>query len=354
MPPRTTRKRAEKSTKQELIETLEPVTQELLEASEASLNPERRLEERRSQEAVQVASSLATEEIDRGIGELKAAIGKALNGVAEQIAAESAKFRSLQIAITSKEKELQELYGIEKSAASLAALIEAQNLRRQQFDDEMARMRAELSSEVESTRNEWEREYKQHEMETRERDAAEKKARDREKEEFLYTFKREQQSMRDQLNDEKKKLEQELQSTRETALKDLVDREKVLAVKEAAVAALEAKVNSFPQELESTVTKAVEEATARIQLESKNREELLTKDFTGQKSVLATRIELLEKAGKEQAEQIASLSRQLETAYQKVQEIAEKAIEGSAQSKALSDLQKVLREQVRKASSEKA
>jgi len=35
-------------------------------------------------------------------------------------------------------RELQELYGIEKSAATLAALIESQNRRQQQFEDEIA------------------------------------------------------------------------------------------------------------------------------------------------------------------------------------------------------------------------
>jgi hypothetical protein len=102
------------------------------------------------------------------------------------------------------------------------------------------------------------------------------------------------------------------------------------------------------------VTKAVQEATDRLKLEAKNREELLRKDAEGQKNVLTTKIESLEKTVKELADQNGKLSRQLETAYQKVQEIAEKAIEGSAQAKAYSELQKVLADQGRKAAAEKA
>jgi hypothetical protein len=47
------------------------------------------------------------------------------------------------------------------------------------------------------------------------------------------------------------------------------------------------------------------------------------------------------------------LAGQLEAAYQKVQEIAEKAIEGSSQAKSLADLQKLLAEQGRKSPAEK-
>ena len=348
------RKRSEKSTKQELLDTLQPLAAELEEARASELNPERQLEERRSREAVKVAEDIATADIDQSIGTLKSTIGKALGEIAERFAAEGARFRGLQAAIASKEKELQELYGIEKAAASLAALIESQNQRRQQFESEMIKVKDELTAEIEATRTAWEQEKKQREAEMKDREAADKKARDRDKEEFAYAFKRDQQALRDQMADEKKKLEQEILTRRETGLRDLTEREKAVAVKEAELAALQARAAEFPKELESSVAKAVLDATERIKQEAKSREELLRKDFEGQKNVLSTRIEALERAVKDLTEQNAKLARQAETAYQKVQEIAEKAIEGSAQTKAYGELQKVLSEQSRRQSSEKA
>jgi predicted ribosome quality control (RQC) complex YloA/Tae2 family protein len=117
---------------------------------------------------------------------------------------------------------------------------------------------------------------------------------------------------------------------------------------------LEAKVAAFPQELETSVARAVQEVSERLKLEAKNREDLLRKGFEGQTNVLSTKIESLEKTLKEVSDQNNRLSRQLETAYQKVQEIAEKAIEGSAQSKAFGELQRLLAEQGRKPAPEKA
>lgn len=50
----------------------------------------------------------------------------------------------------------------------------------------------------------------------------------------------------------------------------------------------------------------------------------------------------------------AKLAQQLEAAYQKVQEIAEKTVEGSSQAKSLADLQRLLIEQGRKRNQDKS
>ena len=95
--------------------------------------------------------------------------------------------------------------------------------------------------------------------------------------------------------------------------------------------------------------KAVKEAADKLKLEAKNREDLLKKEFEGGRNVLTTQNESLEKTAKHLAEQNERLSKQLEAAYQKVQEIAEKTVESAGHSKSLADLQKLLVEQGRKA-----
>ena len=111
------------------------------------------------------------------------------------MATEVARFKVVQNAVEVKERELQELYDIDKAAASLAALIEAQNQKRRAFEAELTTQTDRLAREIETTRAEWEKEKKVRELETRERDAIEKKTREREKEEFAYLFKREQQKI---------------------------------------------------------------------------------------------------------------------------------------------------------------
>lgn len=348
------KKLSEKNTKQEMLDAYQILVRQLEEKRAAELNPEKRLQEKRAEEAVTVAAGLAPEGVERALGNLKADIGKSLAEIAERMASEVTRFKAIQKAVESKERELQELYGIEKAAASLAALIEAQNQKRREFEIELGRQKEELTREIETSRADWEKDKKNHEAELREREALEKKNREREKEEFAYLFKREQQTARDKLNDEKAGLEKEILAKRESAAKELAEREKAVAAQEKELTELKQKTAAFPKELESAVAKAVKEVTDRLILESKNREELLRKEFEGERNVSVVRIEALEKMAKDLSDQNGKLSRQLETAYQKVQEIAEKAIEGSSQAKSLADLQKLLAEQGRKTPAEKA
>jgi hypothetical protein len=355
MPEKTTptRKVSDKSTKQELLEACQTLTRQWEEKRAAELNPERRLQDRKAEEALKAAATVAPEGIDREIGNLKSEIGTMLGEVSDKLATEAARFKSLQQAVETKQRELQELYGIEKGASTLAALIEAQNLKRTEFETEMAQQREALTREINENRGEWEKERKAHEAELRERDAAEKKTRDREKEQFDYAFKRDQQGLRDKLADEKAALEKELKLRKETAEKDLTERERVLVEKETELNTLRAKAAAFPTELVAAVDKAAKEATDRLKLEAKNRDDLLQKQFEGERNVLTTRIEGLEKAVKDLAEQNGRVNKQLDAAYLKVQEIAEKTIESAGHAKMSADLQKLLVDQGRKASAEK-
>ena len=346
--PAPAKKLSDKNTKQEMLEAYQTLAKQLEEKRAAELAPERRVEEKRTEEALKVATAIDPEGIDRDIGALKAEIGKMLADISDRLAAESGKFRGIQKAVASKEKELQELYGIEKAAVSLAALIEAHNQKQTEFENRMTQEREELESEMEARRTDWEEEKKAHEAEVKERDAVEKKARDREREDFNYGFKRDQQAIKDKLNDEKTALEKEIRIKRETADKELAEREKAISERERELSELRTKAAAFPKELENAVNQAVKDISDRLRLEAKNREDLSRKEFEGERNVLTAKNEALEKSAKDLNAANMKLAQQLEAAYQKVQDIAEKTVEGTSQSKSLADLQKLLIEQSRK------
>lgn len=341
------------NTKQEMLEAYTAILKQLEVQREAELKPEKKLEEKKAKEVIQVAESLSSEGVAREISTLKIETGKTLAQISDRLEEEVNKFRAVQNAIVLKEKELQELYEIEKSAVALAALIESQNQKRQAFESEMADKKETLNQEIETLRAEREKEKIDYEAEIKERDIAEKKRRDREKEEYEYSFKREQKIAKDKFEDEKAKLEKEIQIKKEQMEKELKAREKVIAEHEEELNELRKKVASFPKEMETILSKAIKENTDRLNLDAKNREELVKKEFIGERNVLTTRIESLEKSVKEQNEQIAKLSQQLEKAYQQVQEIAVKTIEGSSTIKSFANLQQWVSEQTRKSPQEK-
>jgi hypothetical protein len=341
------------STKQEMLEAYQVVLKQLEAQREAELKPEKKLEEKKAKEVIQVAESLSSEGIARETSNLKIETGKMLAQISDRLEEEIGKFKAIQNAIVLKEKELQELYEIEKSAVTLAALIESQNQKRQAFELEMAEKKEALSQEIEALRAQREQEKKEYEEEIKERDMTEKKRREREKDDYEYSFKREQKLTKDKFEDEKSKLEKEIQIKKEQMESELKEREKVVAEKEEELNELRKKVSTFNKELETAVSKAIKETTDRLSLEAKNREELQKREFIGERNVLTTRIESLEKTVKEQSEQISKLSQQLEKAYQQVQEIAVKTIEGSSTIKSFANLQQWVTEQVRKSSQEK-
>jgi methyl-accepting chemotaxis protein len=123
--------------------------------------------------------------------------------------------------------------------------------------------------------------------------------------------------------------------------------------REEEIGELRKKVSAFPKEMETALAKAIKETTERLNLEAKNREELQKREFLGEKNVFTTRVDSLEKMVKEQSEQIAKLTQQLEKAYQQVQDIAVKTIEGSSTIKSFANLQQWIAEQARKSPQEK-
>jgi hypothetical protein len=341
-----------KNTKKEMLEAYNEVLQQLREKRAVELKPEKAIEEKRVEEAVEVTDSLSTEGIVQEVSALKLEIGGLLSQLSDRLEEEVGKYRQVRQAVEAKQKELQEIYEIEKSALSLAALIDAQRQKRQQTEAELAARKEELTREIETLRTEWEKEKQAHAAEIKERDSDERKRREREKEEYQYAFQREQQLAREQFEDEKARLEREITYRREQMERELADREKVVVEKETELNALREQASAFPKELDSAVKQAVKEAVQKVELEAKNREELLTKEFDGERNVLNTRIESLEKTVAEQNEQIAKLSQQVEKSYSQVQDIATKAIEGTSRSQSLTNLQQLMAEQARKQSPE--
>jgi len=334
------------NTKQEMMEAYQAAMKQLDEQKQLELKPEKKLEEKKARETVRVADSLSSEGVVQEISGLKIEIGKVLTQIGDKLEDEVGKFKAIQNAISLKEKELQELYEIEKSAMTLAALIEVQNQKKQQFETEMTVRKEDLDQAIQNLRFDWAKEKSEYEAQIKERDTAEKKKRDREKEEYEYGFKRQQQIAKDKYEDEKAKLEKEILLTKERMEGELTGREKIIAAKEEELNDLRKRVALFPKEMEASVGKAVKDTSERLNLESKNRAELLKKEFTGEKNVLTTRIESLDKTAKEQNAQIAALTQFLEKANQKVQEIAVKALESTSAQKSLSSLQQLLGEQL--------
>jgi len=269
-----------------------------------------------------------------------------LNELAERLEQESAKYAQVKAAVELAEAELREVYEIEKASDSLAALLEAHKQEREQFEREMVGQREKFEDEVathreafdyqvSTQREQWKKEKAEVDAATKEQDAAEKKRRQREQDEWRYQFERDKQMALEKHQDELAKLQREIQIRTEELEKVLAEREQAVAAAESELHSMRSRAQSFPAELDQAVSRAVEEVTVRLERERSYAIDLLQKEFGGERNVLNSRIESLQDTVAKQAEQIAKVSQQLEHSYRQVQDIALKAIEGSSMSRSL-------------------
>lgn len=338
---KTVKKLSATNTKQEMLDAYNDLLSQMEEKRETSATPEQKVVEKAVKQVVAAADALTTDGIIRDIGNLKGEVGKVLTNLSDRFEQEAGRYEAVKKAIAEKEKELAEIYEIQKAASSLSALIEAQNLKKEEFEADMAGHMETLTREIEETRAEWQKEKAQRAAEMKEQDAAEAKKRAREMEEFEYGLQRERQAAHDAFEkekagfaEEKERLEREIALRREQSDREFAEREHAIARQEQELADLHAQVAAFPKELETTIDREVKQAVDRVKSEAETRLILAAKESEGERNVYEARLAALEAKVKEQAEQVIRLTAQTEKAYTQVQDIAVKAVEGSAAAKA--------------------
>jgi hypothetical protein len=204
-----TKKLSTSNTKQEMLDAYSDLLKQMEEKREAEAPLEQKVAEKAVKEVVAVADSLTADSIFHDINGLKAEVGKMLTTLSDRREQEVGRYDAVKRAIAEKERELAEIYEIQKAASSLAALIEAQNQKKEEFEADMADRKGSLTSEIEEMRSDWQKEKGQRAAEQKEQDVVEARKRSREKEEYEYALQRERQSVKDAFEKEKAGLEEE-------------------------------------------------------------------------------------------------------------------------------------------------
>ena len=356
MAERATTKR--RPTRQAVADLVAEAEKKVAERRQSDAKPEERAEAKAVADAVAAADALSSDGVVRSIGELKSTITRTLTQLSERLEEEVGKYNQIRRAIDAKEAELKEIYEIQRTASTLQAMVETHQQKQDEFERGYQAEKEELEGEIQTARAERDAERKQHEQEIKERDTAEQKRRQRELDEYKYAFAREQQVARDQAADELAKVQKDLAERKEQAERQWEAREKSLAAREQDISSreqelveLRGRVASFAKDLQAAIDQAEARAGERLAEQHKAAQELLRRQLEGEKNVLAAKIAGLERTVAEQDEQITRLEQQAEKAYSQIQEIAVRAIEGSASSKQFASLQQLLAEQVRKSAS---
>lgn len=338
-----------KNTKKEMLDLIETLNYEIKNKEKENLNPEKIKQEAKQKSIVEDSDKIVDAALTTHIHQLKVSINKELTTLSDKLETEAGKYENLKSAIEIKEAELNEIYGVEKATVELVIILEAQKSAKNDFENEMHEKRerleneliekkVKLENEIRETKEQWEKEKTALQFIEKETKINIEKERKRENEEYVYQLKRRRQLEENKLTDELSKLEKELALKNDEFNKkyqeksiELNEREKDVTEREVKINELQDKVNSFPAELDTSIKSAVQEIKERLTTDFMQKEELLKKGFEGEINVLTAKISAFETLVKEQTKQIEKLNLQQEKAYEKVQDIANKAVSGAAE-----------------------
>jgi len=338
-----------KNTKKEMLDLIEKLKDEIKNKEKENLNAEKTKQEIQQKTIVSHSDKIVDAALPMQIHQLKVSINKELTMLSDKLEAEAEKYENLKKAIEIKQSELNDLYGVEKESSELAIILEAQKRAREDFENDMREQRTQLEdelfdkkirleNEIKQTKDQWEKDKATHLAIQEETKNNIEKERKWENEEYEYQLKRRRQLEENKLADQLEKLEKE-QSLKQDAFDKQVqektialnEREKDVSEREQKMDDLQDKVIAFPAELDKSIQSAAQEVRERLTEDFNQKEQLLKKGFEGEINVLTAKISAFETLVKEQIKQIEKLNQQQEKAYEKVQDIANKAVAGAAE-----------------------
>ncbi|MBH8604040.1 hypothetical protein [Thermoactinomyces sp. CICC 10522] len=330
----------ERSTKATILAALREAEKRIAELEKGKLDPVSETQAKKTAETIKKADNLMEENIDVKIMDLSKSVTRLLSKISEDILEQTQNLKTVKEAISMKEAELKELYGIEKQAHTLAALVNAHQELKLSQEKELAEEKEKASSELAEILKQIETARKEHESLLKEQKEKLAQLKKREEEEFKYEFARHKKQAHDQLEDElaskRKTFEAELEKRKkelDTYKKSLDEREEKIQKREEKMEELEAEVASIPDKIAQVKKEAKEKADAEMKKVLAIREAAFKKEVEADKRILEKERDNLKNQLQMANETIATLQAKLDEAYKRIQEMGIQMVSSSNESK---------------------
>jgi chromosome segregation ATPase len=272
------------------------------------------------QAAVAAVSGLKVHGVVQEIGSLQVSVQETLANLSSTITGKLAQVEQIDLAIATKNSQLQELYGIEGEAAKLE-------------DIKAQREQAEIDFQNEQEERQLRREEEQEEI---------AKQRQRDEEEHTYSVtRRNQRADQDYaaLVDQHKRAEAVRQ---EELQRGWAQRDAALKAEEAAVAELKKQVESFDARVKAEVDKNVAIVSAQMKKAHEQEMTLTRKDIETAEKLHASEVKSLQATIASLSDQIEALQEQLAAARQDAKSVIEKTLEAQSKGEAFNALKQAM------------
>ncbi|MBD1821079.1 hypothetical protein H6F51_00890 [Cyanobacteria bacterium FACHB-DQ100] len=294
-----------------------------------------------------IAPQQKMETIITGLNQLQLGFGGAISDLSEKLTLEVLKLQELRQAVVEEAQQLETLHNLQAEDCTVEALIQQYEDSSKTFSEERRQRQETLNQEITQARKAWAKEQEEHRRSIKERNETLTKTQRRDGEEYTYTLNLERKLSNDEYEQEKTRLYRELEELQQTQQKQWAEREKTVRDRETQFAELKAKVEAIPKELEAAVKRAKEEGKGIANQQAKVKADLMAKEIEGQKRTYELRIQSLLETIQAQETRIQALSNQLDGALKQVQDLAVKAIEGSASVSSFNAVKEIALEQAK-------
>lgn len=314
-----------KSTKEQILAAYNEAIAQLTEKQ--IISPQEQQKKVTEGEIVTKAVTHSSDNILADLSNLKSQTIKQIDNLSEQLLTEFAKLANLREAISLEQKHLQELYQINETANTLAALMQAQSEQREQFKLEMEQQKADFEQKMLVSKAEGQKQHEELQYNYQEQKEQLEKARKREEEEYVYALEIRRRKETDEYNNKKATLEKESAELRDSMFK----REAELTAKEQTYQELKAQVEQFPIAVKEAVAVAEENLRTELMQQHEFTTQLKEKDQLGEFKLKEQQVSYLESKIQQQEALIKELSQKADLATQQVQSIACRALDTSIQ-----------------------
>ena len=280
--------------------------------------------------------------------QIQHSFGGAVSNLSEQLIAEATELETVRNAIALEKSELANLHKLTKiNDSTIEVLLEQYQTNAKQYAEQLSQQKENDEQEITTLRQAWLKEQETHQrLVVREREEyRQNQARD--KEEYEYNLDKARDLAEEEYEQEKKARQQELADTRQALEQQWQQQEAKIAKQEQEHVAAQERVAAFEEQLKAKIKQGREEGKGIGTYQAKVKADLRTKEIEGEQQNYELKIESLEQTIRHQATRINKLSQQLDSSLQQVQDLAVKAIEGTANRNSFEAMKAIAMEQVK-------
>ncbi|KYC39695.1 hypothetical protein WA1_30655 [Scytonema hofmannii PCC 7110] len=281
------------------------------------------------------------------LAKIQLGFGSAASELSEQLTTRASKLEAISQSLETESQELKQLHSLEVSEDTLDKLITTYEENYKAYQEEYNQQYETLSQAIQGQRKAWEKEQEEHKRLIKERNENLNKNRQRDGSEYKYDLDLRRKLETEEYEQQQKALYKELDESRQEVEKQWAEQEKVISEQEKQFEESKAKVEAFPKEKEAAIKKATEEGKGIAHYQAKIKSDMFAKEVEGQKRFYEQRLQSLEQTIGNQESRIQNLSKQLDSALKQVQDLAVKAIEGTANVNSYQAIKEIALEQAK-------